>query len=81
REFWEANRISLQGNALKYHFCDSKNITLSKTAYHKKLSGNAHLLTTKSGGIIEKADTEPNPYRLFDCPLEPEAIPRRFFDH
>jgi len=31
---FEANRISLQGNALKYHFCDSKNITLAKTAYH-----------------------------------------------
>ena len=36
REFWLANRISLQGNALKYHFCDSENITLSKTAYHSK---------------------------------------------
>ena len=33
-----ANRISLQGKALKYHFCGSKNITLTKSAYHSKLS-------------------------------------------
>jgi hypothetical protein len=40
---------------LKYHFCGSKNITLSKTAYHSKLSGNAHLLTTECGGAIKNS--------------------------
>ena len=52
---YRANRISLQDNVLKYHFCDSKNITLSKTAYHEKLSGSAHLLTTECGGAIKNS--------------------------
>ena len=33
-QVWEANRISLQGSALKYHFCDSKNITLLRSNNH-----------------------------------------------
>lgn len=45
-----ANRISLQGCALKYHFCDSKNIALSKIAYHLKL------LEVRTHN--EKADTD-----------------------
>ena len=48
------NRISLQGNALKHHFCQSKNITLTKSAYHQKLSGSAHLLTTLCGSTNKK---------------------------
>ena len=52
-----ANRISLQGNALKYHFCEakiakqklrSKNITLSKIAYHSIPWGSSFFM----GGLF-----------------------------
>ena len=33
----EANIISLRNEVEQYHFCESKNITLTKSAYHKKL--------------------------------------------
>jgi len=42
-------------------------------------SASAHLLTTRGGNEIEKADTEINPDRLFFCPLEPEADDRGIF--
>ena len=31
---WEANIISLRNEVKQYHFCASKNITLTKSAYH-----------------------------------------------
>jgi len=69
----QANRISLQGEAYAISLLRSKNITLSKTAYHSNYQEMRTYSPPNAAVQLERADTKIIRIGSFNCPLEPEA--------